>query len=317
MPTSITVAQALSYEADPATIPAGAVFDIIDTAENIETLTASDISNFASLLNVSSMTATDAPVVFTPGGPEQAALKTAHISITAEIDAQEAIALDTQHNMSGTPTLVPPDEHVIVVDTAANLESLTAKQLSDLGGAVDTAKANGNDTGTSAVTQIAATDEPAVYTTNQINALANAGIAIVAPPGDPSQNDGTTIVTGRGATFDIVWDSSVASAPAAFKTDVVEVFALYADTYSSPVTLYYHVGYGEVDNGAMGSGFLGQSFISGRAAGIVFDAGERAQRSCDVASASRRACDSAGDQSGRPAVCSPRRKPRCWALPMP
>jgi len=263
MPTSITVAQALSYEQDPSTIPAGAVFDIVDTAENIETLTASDISSLSSLLSVTSMTATDAPVTFTPGGPEQAALKSAGITITAEISASEAIALDVQHDTSGSPLLVPPDEHIIVLDTAANLESLTATQLSDLGSAVDTVNASGKNTGNSAVTQIAATDAPAVYATNQINALVNAGIVVVAPPNDPAQSDGTTIVTGRGTTFDIVWDSSVASAPAAFKTDVEEVFQLYADTYSSPVTLYYHVGYGEFDGSPLGSGFLGRSLYFG------------------------------------------------------
>ena len=262
MAPSITVAQALAYESDPSTIPAGAVFDIVDIAANIETLGASDITNIANLLGVTSMTATDAPVVFTPGGPEQAALKGAGIHITAEISAQEVIQLDTQHNMAGTPTLVPPDEHVIVLDTAANLESLTPKQLSDLGSAVDTVNASGKNTGNTAFTQIAGTDAPPAFSDAQVNALTNvgsAGVLIVAPPNDPSQNDGTTIVTGRGATFDIVWDSSVASAPAAFKTDVENVFQFYADTYSSPVTLYYHVGYGEYNGNAIGSGFLGRS----------------------------------------------------------
>ena len=44
MATSITVAQAIAYENDPSTIPAGAVFDIVDIAANIESLTASEIS---------------------------------------------------------------------------------------------------------------------------------------------------------------------------------------------------------------------------------------------------------------------------------
>src|SRR5215469_15293260 len=137
MATSISVAQALAYENDPSTIPAGAVFDIVDTAANIGSLGATDISNFASLLSVTSMTATDAPVTFTPGGAEQAALKSAGIHITAEINAQEVIQLDVLHNQSGHPLLVPPDEHIMVLDTAANLEALTPKQLADLGTAVD------------------------------------------------------------------------------------------------------------------------------------------------------------------------------------
>jgi hypothetical protein len=262
MPTSITVAQALSYEEDPSTIPAGVALAIVDIADNIETLTASEISDL-STIGVSSITATDAPVTFTPGGPEQAALKSAGISITAYINAQEAIALDVQHNQSGTPVLVPPDEQVIVLDTAANLESLTPLQLTDLGTAIDTLRAGGADSGNSAVTEVAATDQPAVFTPAQVLALGNNDIAIATPPNDPSQNDGTAVVTGRGMTFDITWDSSVASAPDAFKTDVEEVFQLYADTYSgatgSPVTLYYNVGYGEFDNTVLSSDDLGES----------------------------------------------------------
>jgi hypothetical protein len=259
MATSITVAQALAYENDPSTIPAGAVFDIVDIASNIETLTASEISDLSSLLNVSSMTATDAPVTFTPGGPEQAALKSAGIHITAEINAQEVIQLDVLHNQSGHATLVPPDEHVIVLDTAANLEALTPKQLSDLGSAVDKLNASGANTGNSAVTQIAATDKAPVFSDDQVNSLYSNNILVAAPPNDPSQNDGTTVITGRGATFDIVWDSSVASAPTEFKTDVEQVFQFFADMYSSPVTLFYHVGYGEYGGNAMGADFLGHS----------------------------------------------------------
>jgi hypothetical protein len=264
MATAITVAQALAYENDPSTIPAGAMFDIVDVAANIETLSATDITNFASELKVSSITATDAPVTFTPSGPEQAALKNAGIHITAEINAQEVIQLDVLHNQSGHALLVPPDEHIIVLDTAVNLEALTPKQLSDLGTAVDKLSASGVNTGNPAFTQIAATDAPAVFSDNQVNALtsigsAGIGVVIVAPPNDPGQNDGSTIITGRGTTFDIVWDSSVASAPTAFKTDVEQVFQFFADTYSSPVTLYYHVGYGEYNGNPMGADFLGRS----------------------------------------------------------
>jgi len=259
MATSITVAQARSYEQNPSQIPAGTVFDIIDTSGNIDTLTATDISNFSSLLSVTTIVSTDGPVTFTPGGPEQAALQSAGITIDAHVSVSGAISLDVQYNMSGGPTLVPPGENLIVVDTAANLETLTPRQISDLGKAVDTATAAGKDSGTSAVTEIAGTNAPPVFTTNQINALSRAGIAIVAPGANPGQNDGTTVIAGRGMTFDITWDSSVASAPAAFKIDVDEAFQLLADTYSSPVTLHFHVGFGEVDGSALGSDDLGES----------------------------------------------------------
>jgi hypothetical protein len=71
MATPITVAQALAYENDPSTIPADAVFDVVDTAENIGSPTASEISQLSSQLSVSSMTATDAPVTFARPCPRQ------------------------------------------------------------------------------------------------------------------------------------------------------------------------------------------------------------------------------------------------------
>jgi hypothetical protein len=262
MATSITVAQAIAYENDPSTIPAGAVFDLVDIAANIETLTATEISQLSSVLGVSSITATDAPVTFTPGGPEQAALKSAGISITAEINVTEALALEQQTTSSGTPLLAPPVENIIVLDTAANLETMTRAELRDLSNVADTVKANGTPTTNSAVTQIAGTDAPPVFSAVQMKALGNAEVVVATPPNDPGQNDGTAVITGRGLTFDITWDSSVASAPDAFKTDVEEVFQLYADTYAAPAgpaTLYFNIGFGEFNNTALDSTDLGEN----------------------------------------------------------
>ena len=73
------------------------------------------------------MTATDAPVTFTAGGPEQAALKAAGISITAEINVQEALHLELP--ASGPTLLVPPSETIVVLDTTANLTALTVSQF--------------------------------------------------------------------------------------------------------------------------------------------------------------------------------------------
>ncbi len=262
MPTSITVAQALSYEEDPSTIPAGAIFDIVDTAENIETLTASEISALTSI-GVTAIKSTDGLVRVDPTGAKETALANANIPITADITVAKALSLEAKAAASGTPVLVPPDERVTVVGTAAELEALTKSQLKALGAIIDTTASGGTDSGKSAVHRVAASDAPPVFTAVKMTALGNENIAVVAPPNDPTQNDGTTVITGRGMTFDITWDSSVASAPAAFKTDVAEVFQLYADTYSgatgSPLTLYYHVGFGEVDNQVMSSSDLGES----------------------------------------------------------
>ena len=58
MATSITVAQAIAYESDPSTIPAGSIFDIVDTAANIESLTVGEINNLSSI-GVSAIKSTD------------------------------------------------------------------------------------------------------------------------------------------------------------------------------------------------------------------------------------------------------------------
>ncbi len=70
---------------------------------------------------------------------------------------------------------------------------------------------------------------------------------------------GATVVSGPDMTFEISWDSSVASAPAAFETDVLAAFQFYANLFTNKVTLYYDVGYGEVDGAPLSSGDLGEN----------------------------------------------------------
>ncbi len=262
MATSITVAQAIAYENDPSTIPAGSIFDIVDTTANIKSLTAGEINHLSSI-GVSAIKSTDGLVKVDPTGAKETAFANANIPITADITVAKALSLESNVASGGSPVLVPPDERITVVGTAAELESLTRSQLKALGAIIDTTATGGTDSGKTAVHKIAGSDAPPVFTAGDMTALGNAHIAVVAPPNDPTQNDGTTVITGRGMTFDITWDSSVASAPAAFQTDVEEVFQLYADTYTgpagSPTTLYYHVGFGEVDNEVMSSSDLGES----------------------------------------------------------
>ena len=143
---------------------------------------------------------------------------------------------------------LPAGDTWTVTDTAAHLKSLTLNEIA-------AATAVG-------VTAVAATDQLPVFSSAQMKSFGEASIAVIAPASDPSQNDGTDTISGpsgNGMTFVITWDFSVASAPAAFKTDVEEAFALYADTFSNPITLYYNVGFGEVNGTAMKSGELGQS----------------------------------------------------------
>ena len=201
-------------------LPSGPL-NVTDTAVNIETLGTAALDS-AQIIGLGQLTATDASVVLT---------------------LAQALALEAQI----VPVVVPSGDTVTIADTAANLQSLTATEIAELP--------------LIGVSAIAATDAPAVFTTVQMNALASAMVPVVAPPGS-GQNDGTAVVTGpggQGMTFDITWDSSVASAPAGFEAGVEAAFQFYATTFSDPITVYYNVGYGEVADIAMGSGDLGES----------------------------------------------------------
>jgi hypothetical protein len=59
--------------------------------------------------------------------------------------------------------------------------------------------------------------------------------------------------------FNITFDASVLSAPAAFKTDVLNVANYYASQFTDPVTVNLTVGFGEVGGSALPSNALGAS----------------------------------------------------------
>ena len=210
-------------------------FGISDIAGHIQELTPDQIAAMYSH-GVYSITSTDASLQFT----------------AAQIEAIEA-----------SPVLitVPQGDTISVVDTAADLEAMSVSQLQGLA--------------QFGVTSIAGSDAPPVFNAAQMNALGTGGtdyeghkingVAVVAPPNDPDQNDGTTVITGAnggGLTFDVTWDASVASAPANFETDVEEAFQFYANEFSNPITLYYTVGFGEAGGNALGSGELGYNYVS-------------------------------------------------------
>ena len=143
---------------------------------------------------------------------------------------------------------LPAGDTWTVTDTDANLKKLT---LSEIAAAPPIG-----------VTAVAGSNAPPVFSAAQMKAFGEASIAVVAPASDPSQNDGSVTISGppgNGMTFVVTWDSSVASAPAAFMTDVEEAFQFYADTFSNPVTLYYNVGFGERGGTPLGSSDLGTS----------------------------------------------------------
>lgn len=59
--------------------------------------------------------------------------------------------------------------------------------------------------------------------------------------------------------INIVWDTSVNNAPAAFKADVIAVTQYFSGTFTDPVTINIDVGYGEVGGSALSSSALGES----------------------------------------------------------
>jgi hypothetical protein len=62
-----------------------------------------------------------------------------------------------------------------------------------------------------------------------------------------------------GLVINIVWDTSVSNAPAAFKSVVESVVQFYESEFSNPVTLNIDVGWGEVAGSTLTSGSLGES----------------------------------------------------------
>jgi len=70
-----------------------------------------------------------------------------------------------------------------------------------------------------------------------------------------------TLVTTAGSNLaiDLVWDSSVASAPTGFMTDIENAAAFIESHLSTTATIYMNVGYNEVGGSSLSSGALGES----------------------------------------------------------
>jgi hypothetical protein len=63
----------------------------------------------------------------------------------------------------------------------------------------------------------------------------------------------------RALMFDVTYDPSVLSAPAAFETAFQDAINLYQTTYTDPITINIDVGWGEIDGNPLNPGNLGQS----------------------------------------------------------
>ncbi len=85
--------------------------------------------------------------------------------------------------------------------------------------------------------------------------------------GSASGSTTTTTTTSSTSPFviNITWDSSVASAPSAFKSGILAAVAYLESTFTDAVTINISVGYGEVMGSSLGSNALGSSisYLSG------------------------------------------------------
>jgi VCBS repeat-containing protein len=69
----------------------------------------------------------------------------------------------------------------------------------------------------------------------------------------------TSADNGQGLVINVVYDSSVASAPAGFTQTIANVVNFYESQFSTPVTITIDVGFGEIDGQPVAPGALGES----------------------------------------------------------
>ena len=119
---TLDVAQALALEAAAITlpVPSGDIAAIADIAANIETLTPAQIASLTTL-HVTQIKATDASVTLTVA--QALALESAKVSLS-----------------------LPTGDSAIVVDTAADLETLTAAQIASLSSTLHVSAVEASDT---------------------------------------------------------------------------------------------------------------------------------------------------------------------------
>ena len=161
--------------------------------------------------------------------------------VSIRVDGSVVLSLAQAEALESASLIVtvPEGFTVTVVGSAAALEGLSDNRLAAL-------KAVG-------VTAIAASgDTPTVFSADQMQALQIAGIPIVAPPDNASQNDGSyDVLNPNGLTIDVTWDSSVASAPPDFEQTVEAGVNILEQTITNKITVDIDVGYGEYANDSL------------------------------------------------------------------
>ena len=73
----------------------------------------------------------------------------------------------------------------------------------------------------------------------------------------------TLVGAANGLQFNLIWDSSVASAPAGFQSAAIAAATFYSQMFWNHEVINVHVGYGEVGGYSLGSGALAASMSYG------------------------------------------------------
>ena len=77
-----------------------------------------------------------------------------------------------------------------------------------------------------------------------------------SPSPTPSPTNSTLVGSVGGLEINLVWDTSVSSAPSGFKSAAIAAATEYTTMFSNPETITIDVGYGEVGGSAIDSGNL-------------------------------------------------------------
>jgi hypothetical protein len=84
------------------------------------------------------------------------------------------------------------------------------------------------------------------------------------PPSATPNSSSSPTATGTASTspfvINIIWDTSVNSAPSGFVAGVEAAVQYLESQFADPVTINLHVGYGEVNGTALGGSYIGQSW---------------------------------------------------------
>ena len=112
-------------------------------------------------------------------------------------------------------------------------------------------------TGTGSNAFNAFTNDAAALNLTQSNSVSGS-----SGSGGTSKVSGSALVTNTaasGLTINVIYDSSVSSAPAGFKAEINAAVQYLESLYNDPITITIDVGYGEVAGSRLSSGALGES----------------------------------------------------------